>query len=527
MLLPWEDLDLRALSLSALLVALTALALPGAARADQAADFSAVITQILAQPYQAAYVATGFDSAFPMDTQNLTPVPNTMPAQDYTSGSVPGDPDHPNWPDSFNPVFTYTSGDGAPLRAHLALHAGVHPGIVVVHGFNTNGKESIIRWAAMLYANGYDVLASDQRDFKDESNNAQGYPDWLQTFGWKESQDVLAAGAYLQSQVGVSSIGILGFSEGAQNTILALAHDTTGIFSAGLTFSPPADQDTQIYSTADPPGCAPPSCQYPATDALVNLVVPPYGNGGKYFDACTVLSDAAVYYGTTSAAILAQESAYHAQTAITVPLLNFYSADDSLVAPFEATMLAGYEQGNPLQRTILIDHGEHAYFFDRWWDQEAILTYFKNLLPGASLDGTITTMPTVASTPGGTPMSGQSTTVSATPAQADAQQGPFVCPPPTAVALQSFAAARIGRGVVLHWQTGSEAGVAGFHVYREQGGRRIRLDRALVPARGGVVGTAYSFLDRPPATARVVRYRLEAVHLDGSRVPLGSVTLRR
>ena len=157
-----------------------------------------MISQILAQPYQPAYAPAGFDSAFPVDSANTTPVPNTAPAQDYTSGSVPGDPDHPNWPTAFQYVTAsngLVSGDGAPLRGRLALHPGFHPGIVVVHGFNTNGKESVIRWAAMLYANGYNVLAADQRDFKDEYDHREGYPNWLQTFGWKESQDVLAAGA--------------------------------------------------------------------------------------------------------------------------------------------------------------------------------------------------------------------------------------------------------------------------------------------------------------------------------------------
>ena len=33
--------------------------------------------------------------------------------------------------------------------------------------------------------------------------------------------------------------------------------------------------------------------------------------------------------------------------------------------------MAAYETGNPLQRTVELQHGEHAYFFDRWWQQRA------------------------------------------------------------------------------------------------------------------------------------------------------------
>ncbi|HET8556105.1 MAG TPA: hypothetical protein VFL58_02210, partial [Gaiellaceae bacterium] len=278
---------------------------------------------------------------------------------------------------------------------------------LVVHGFNTHGYASVVRWAAMAYANGYDVLAADQRDFAFESQAGYGYPNWLQTFGWKESEDVLAAGGYLAAQPGVGAIGVVGFSEGAQNTVLALAQDAHHVFSAGLTFSGPADQATQI-------------AQNPVvTDALVALVTP------NETTACGALADAATYYGTTGQAILAHETAMHVQTGVHVPLLNFYSADDSLVPAFEAEMMAAYESGDPLQRTVELQRGEHAYFYDRWWQQRAILLYFQATLPGNALAGTT---PTVNETPGGAPASAQTVDLGTpTRAWADAQLAPYPC----------------------------------------------------------------------------------------------------
>ena len=275
-------------------------------------------------------------------------MPNTAPAQDYTSGSIPESPDHPAWPAAFRDVLI-TSGDGAPLFARVALHAGVtRPGVVVVHGFNTNGKESVIRWAAMLYANGYDVIAADQRSFAAEHDAGYGPPAWVQTFGWKESEDVLAAGRYLAAQPGVGDVGVMGFSLGAQDTVLALALDgqqtrSKRVFSSGLAFSGPADQNAQVYSTAEPPFCQTPFCTYPATQALALLVVPPYSTG----DPCKILTTAGTAYGTDPYSILAHESAYHAQTGAKVPLLNLYSADDPLVQPFHATLMAGLRGGEP------------------------------------------------------------------------------------------------------------------------------------------------------------------------------------
>jgi dienelactone hydrolase len=386
-----------------------ALSLVPSAFADSRGDrFAATVSELMAQPYQPDYVPAGLDSAFD------TPVPNTLPAEDYTTGSIPGDPDYPAWPAAFRQQLVH-SGDGAPLLAMVALHPGSHPGVVVVHGFNTHGYASVIRWAALLYARGYDVIAADQRDFFFESQAGYGYPNWLQTFGWKESEDVLAAGQYLASLPGVLSIGVVGFSEGAQNTTLALALDAAAkhhVFSAGLTFSGPADQNTQLATNQT------------ASDALVALVTP------NETSACGALADAAAYYGTTGFAILARESAMHAQPSVRVPLLNFYAADDSLVPAFEAQMTAAYSAGNPTQQTIELQRGEHAYFFDRWWQQRAILLYFKRTLSAAAADPTVGTDPTVNQTPLGSPASTQ--TVGLGPSSrtwADAQLAPYVCDP--------------------------------------------------------------------------------------------------
>jgi pimeloyl-ACP methyl ester carboxylesterase len=400
------------------------LAAPAGAAPPKTQEFADAVAQIAAEPYQPAYVPLGTDSAFP------GVVPNMAPAQDYTSGSIPGNPDHPEWPAWFAPV-RIGSGDGAPLLGRVALHPGSHPGVVVVHGFNTNGKESVIRWAAMLYANGYDVAAVDQRDFKAEYDAGLGYPSWRQTLGWKEAEDVLAAGRYLDAQPGVTSVGLVGFSLGGQDTVLALALDGASaaahrVFNAGLDFSGPADQNAQVWSTAEPPGCATPFCTFPATQALALLVVPPYDTGNP----CTILDRAAASYRTTAYDILAREVAFHAEPSVQVPLLNVYANDDPLVRPFHARMMAGYSAGNPLQRTLLVRAGNHAYFYDRWWQQRAILLYFKALLPGAGSDPTVTTTPTVNRTPGGAPFGSQLVDLGS-PSRADAdaiaRAAPYVC----------------------------------------------------------------------------------------------------
>jgi predicted extracellular nuclease len=91
---------------------------------------------------------------------------------------------------------------------------------------------------------------------------------------------------------------------------------------------------------------------------------------------------------------------------------------------------------------------------------------------------------------------------------------------PTAVGLRSFTARRAGTAVVLHWTTSSEAGVAGFAVYRGS----IRIG-GLTVAAGSPFGSSYSVRDRRPGST--TRYRLAEVRLDGGRVWIASATVPR
>ncbi|MFN2466539.1 MAG: hypothetical protein ABR521_00180 [Gaiellaceae bacterium] len=87
---------------------------------------------------------------------------------------------------------------------------------------------------------------------------------------------------------------------------------------------------------------------------------------------------------------------------------------------------------------------------------------------------------------------------------------------PTATRLLWLAAARTPRGVLLRWRTSAGTRAAGFHVYRERAGRRIRVSRAFLPASSRIGGGAYRWLDRG-APGAGGRYWVQAVGLDGTR----------
>jgi hypothetical protein len=95
-----------------------------------------------------------------------------------------------------------------------------------------------------------------------------------------------------------------------------------------------------------------------------------------------------------------------------------------------------------------------------------------------------------------------------------------------AVTISSFKAVKSHRGVLVRWRTGTEADMLGFHLYRERAGRRVRVDKRLIPANGSISGARYSFLDRRAPHGKL-RYRLQAVGIDGSREWFGPVGVGR
>jgi hypothetical protein len=93
----------------------------------------------------------------------------------------------------------------------------------------------------------------------------------------------------------------------------------------------------------------------------------------------------------------------------------------------------------------------------------------------------------------------------------------------TAVTFRSLSASRSARGVVVRWSTASELNTLGFHVYRQVGDRRVRVNRRLIPAKG--LG-AYTLLDRRAPRAKTLRYWIQEVAVDGSRSWYGPVRAR-
>jgi hypothetical protein len=98
----------------------------------------------------------------------------------------------------------------------------------------------------------------------------------------------------------------------------------------------------------------------------------------------------------------------------------------------------------------------------------------------------------------------------------------------TAVEFRTASASRIKAGVRVHWRTASESRLLGFNLYREQNGKRVRLNRAVIPSAfdNGTVARSYSWLDRRAPRHGALRYWLEAVSVSGARSWHGPIVAR-
>jgi hypothetical protein len=98
---------------------------------------------------------------------------------------------------------------------------------------------------------------------------------------------------------------------------------------------------------------------------------------------------------------------------------------------------------------------------------------------------------------------------------------------PTAVGVVSLRAKPTARGVVLTWRTANELGIAGFNVQRRSPTGWRKVNPRLVPARGGIAGNAYRFVDTTAKPGRSYRYRLQVVGSGSAAAVYGPVAVRR
>jgi predicted alpha/beta-fold hydrolase len=276
----------------------------------------------------------------------------------------------------------FAGADDERIAATVGLQeAEGRPGLVVVHGlFSSRRFDYVRRIAVRAYFEwGFNVLALDLRSFGLTNLTSQAPT----TVGWKEGEDIVAAGEYLKG-LGASTVGALGISLGASSVLGAChAEGAERSLDGGiLAISPPADPKAMAERL---------SVHLPRTHPayLLNLGFwamltsrirqSDWREIDDFVDPVSRIS--APYYGVDPDELWDRATARHHVAAAKVPVLVLHPEDDDIVPVEHARMLADAASGHELVRVWILPGGGHGAidavdgtwfysvlrgFFERW-----------------------------------------------------------------------------------------------------------------------------------------------------------------
>jgi predicted alpha/beta-fold hydrolase len=257
---------------------------------------------------------------------------------------------------------------------HVAATVGLQgaparPGLIVVHGLFSSRRFDYVRQIAVhaYYEWGFNVLALDLRSFGLTNLTSQAPT----TVGWKEGEDVVAAGRYLK-QLGATTVGALGISLGGSAVLGACDAEGADQTLAGgiLAVSPPADVRAMARRLSQRlPLSHPAYALNRGFWAMLTSRIREAGWEGidDFLDPLERVS--APYYGIEAEELWRRASAKEHIADARVPVLVLHPEDDQVIPVEHARMLDETAKGNDLVRVWTLPGGGHGAIdaVDREW----------------------------------------------------------------------------------------------------------------------------------------------------------------
>jgi pimeloyl-ACP methyl ester carboxylesterase len=301
-------------------------------------------------------------------------VPTLLNASRKTAGII-----YP-YPGAFEPVM-FQSQDGTPICGLLAMHAGAgrRPAIIFVHGlFGSKNSFSIQALAIKAYYDwGFQVLTIDLRNFGDSSRFSEAPTCW----GYRESDDILAAAEYLESIDGVSTIALCGVSMGAASALLAAGRSRLdGPLSGGvIALNGYADAERIVDHIS--------TVSRPWLERSVNwlffrllLLLKTSLEGPHPFTSFKDYTRevSGQFYEVSDCDLYRKASPVNYVGQIEVPCLVIHAMDDLIVPVGEAEELLAATMDNPVFEVMMMPCGGHALYTatDPGWFFKVLETFF-------------------------------------------------------------------------------------------------------------------------------------------------------
>ncbi len=286
------------------------------------------------------------------------------------------------YPPVFEPV-AFESRDGTPICGLVALHEteSPRPALLIVHGlFSSKNSYPILAVALHAYYKwGFNVMVIDLRNFGDSARFSRAPTTW----GYRESDDILAASAFLSSLENVSTVGVLGISMGAASAIIAAAlSGLEGPINGGVVaLHSFADSKTILDYLDGRKSLTVKTAIIKIIFRLLILLNTIFHAPRPVFSLNSYNRNiSSQYYEMTEDEILRKASPVKHITNIEIPCLVIHSNDDLIVPINQAEALREAGADNPMAGFIINQTGGHAAYIytNKKWLLDTLEIFFSS-----------------------------------------------------------------------------------------------------------------------------------------------------
>jgi len=283
------------------------------------------------------------------------------------------------YPEVFEPVML-ESQDGTTVCGLLGMQPGADqkPALIIVHGlFGSKNNYPIQELALEAYYRwGLHVCVLDLRNFGDSSRFSEAPTCW----GYRESDDILAAAEYLGSIEQVSTVGVCASSMGAASALLAAARSRVDWPLTGGVVALNGFADARrVVEHVSTMGHTVEGFLIWLTFRALLLLKTTLSGPGPFQDLRKYTREvSSQYYELTEQELYRKASPIHSAAGIEVPCLVIHARDDLIVPVAEAEELAAAVKDNPMVGVLILPAGGHAQYqlTCRRWFYSTLKTFF-------------------------------------------------------------------------------------------------------------------------------------------------------
>jgi predicted alpha/beta-fold hydrolase len=283
------------------------------------------------------------------------------------------------YPEPFSD-HVFEGADGEHIAASVGTHEdAARPALIVVHGLFSSRRFDYVRQIAVraYFEWGFNVLAVDLRTFGMTNLTSQAPT----TAGWKEGEDIVAAGRYLK-ELGATTVGAIGISLGG-SAVLGACHGAgaeAALDGGIVAISPPADPKAMAkrLSVRLPRSHPAYAINQGFWAMLVSRVRQSRWEGIEGF-VDPIERIAAPYYDLEPDELWRLAAAREHIADARVPVLILHPEDDAIIPVEHARTLSEAARENDLVRVWILPGGGHGAIdaVDRVWFYAVLRGFFE------------------------------------------------------------------------------------------------------------------------------------------------------